>query len=190
MLEFKYQISNQCVILIKKGDITSESTDAIVNAANSRLIGGGGVDGAIRSKAGRTIELECEKIRKTIGECKTGNAVITSGGNLSAKFVIHAVGPVWKGGNQNEPELLRKAYRHSLEIAIKKQINSISFPSISTGIYGYPVELASEEAINEVVCFLQQFNKPKLVKFVLFDDKTFANYQSSLSKRCAVATLK
>jgi O-acetyl-ADP-ribose deacetylase (regulator of RNase III) len=134
------------------GDITRQDTDAVVNAANSELAGGSGVNGAIRAKGGPSIDEECRKI----GGCAVGNAVITSGGNLPARYVIHAVGPIWQGGDNHEPELLAGAYRRSLEVAVKNGLKSISFPAISTGVYGYPLRLAAPVALGSIIQFLKQ----------------------------------
>jgi O-acetyl-ADP-ribose deacetylase len=133
------------------GDITEQNTDAIVNAANGELVGGGGVDGAIRKKGGPRIDQEC----RLIGGCAVGDAVITSGGNLKARHVIHTVGPIWQNGDDDEPELLASAYRRSLEVAVKRGLKSISFPAISTGIFGYPLRLAAPVALSSVVGFLE-----------------------------------
>src|SRR5687768_7637070 len=138
------------MIKLIKGDITKMKVDAIVNAANSSLLGGGGVDGAIHRAGGPAILEECKKIRDRQGGCITGEAVITTAGNLPAKYVIHTVGPVWNGGKANEKELLARAYRSSLKIAVEKKLRSIAFPNISTGIYGFPKKAAAEIAINEV----------------------------------------
>lgn len=160
-----------------RGDITLENTDAIVNAANSMLAGGGGVDGAIHAAGGSRIMEECRKI----GVCPTGKAVITTGGNLKAKNVIHAVGPVYRDGNNCEPRLLASAYRSSLEIAEKNGIRSISFPSISTGAYGYPIKEAAKIALNTVIEFVIEHGKPELVRFVLFSDRDLMVYEEVLS---------
>lgn len=164
-------------IELVRGDITLEDTDAIVNVANSMLAGGGGVDGAIHAAGGSRIMDECRKI----GGCPTGKAVITTGGNLKAKNVIHAVGPVYRGGNNGEPSLLASAYRSSLEIAEKNGIRSISFPSISTGTYGYPIKEAAKIALNTVIEFVIEHGKPELVRFVLFSDRDLRIYEEVLS---------
>ena len=164
-----------------QGDITQQSTDAIVNAANSSLMGGGGVDGAIHRAGGPAILDECKQIVSRQGRLPTGKAVMTTGGNLKAKYVIHTVGPVWHGGNQGEPELLASAYRESLKQATEKKLSSISFPSISTGIYGYPVNQGAKVAIGSVIAFLHQGTTSlQQVVFVLFDARTFAAYASAL----------
>lgn len=133
------------------GDITEQNTDAIVNAANSELTGGAGVNGAIRAKGGPRIDQEC----RLIGGCAVGNAVITRGGNLKARYVIHAVGPIWQGGDDDEPEQLASAYRRSLEVGVKHGLKSISFPAISTGIFGYPLRLAAPVALRTIAGFLE-----------------------------------
>ncbi len=166
------------VISLVKGDITQEDTDAIVNAANSRLAGGGGVDGAIHRAGGPAIMEECRKI----GGCPTGSAVITTGGRLKARYVIHAVGPVYKDGRHGEADLLSGAYRKSLEIASQKGLKSIAFPSISTGAYGYPVDKASEIALKTVIDFVKVNKRPGLVRFVLFSDRDFKTYQKTLER--------
>lgn len=164
------------------GNITVENVEAVVTAANSMLIGGGGVDGAIHKAAGLQIVQECTDIRQKIGKCPPGKAVITSGGNLRARFVIHAVGPIWRGGGKGEEEVLRSAYRNSLELALSKKIQSIAFPSISTGAYGYPIEKAAAAALDEVILFLYAHPEgPKLVKFILYNQATFSAYENSLS---------
>jgi O-acetyl-ADP-ribose deacetylase (regulator of RNase III) len=168
-------------LTLMKGDITRQETDAIVNAANPSLMGGGGVDGAIHRAGGPEILEECTSIVASIGRCATGEAVITTGGNLAAKYVIHTVGPVWHGGNQHEPELLAGAYRNSLFIAAEKGIRSISFPSISTGAYGYPVPLAAETAMQAVVEFIKEHDLGE-VRFVLFSDGDFAAYKDALER--------
>jgi len=165
-------------IQVVLGDITRQAVDAIVNAANESLLGGGGVDGAIHYAAGEELELACQKIHDTEGGCKTGEAVITTGGNLPAKYVIHTVGPVWYGGNQQEPELLSRAYLSSLQLASRNGIKTIAFPNISTGIYGFPKKLASQIAISTVVDFLNN-NDTSIEKviFVCFDQENFRLYQ-------------
>src|SRR5215831_2592899 len=127
-------------LVLTRGDITHEKTDAIVNAANSGLLGGGGVDGAIHSAAGPALLAECKKIREQRGTLPAGQAVTTDGADLKAKFVIHTVGPVWQGGSRNEPQVLESCYCHSMEEAERKSLTSISFPSVSTGAFGYPVD--------------------------------------------------
>jgi len=176
-------VINQAKLRLIQGDITKQNTDAIVNAANSSLMGGGGVDGAIHRAGGSAILEECKQIVAKQGRLPTGKAVITTGGNLRARYVIHTVGPIWHGGNRGEPELLASAYRESLQLAIEKQLNSISFPSISTGVYGYPVEKASRVAIRAVVDTLRQdVTSIREVVFVLFDSRTYSNYSSALKE--------
>jgi O-acetyl-ADP-ribose deacetylase (regulator of RNase III) len=170
-------VINQAKLSIIQGDITRQATDAIVNAANSSLMGGGGVDGAIHRAGGAAILEECKQIVARQGRLPTGKAVITTGGNLKAKFVIHTVGPIWHGGNKGEPELLASAYRESLKVAAENNLSSISFPSISTGAYGYPIAKAAEVAIKTVTDFLkEQVTSIKEVVFVLFDSVTFDAY--------------
>jgi len=159
-------------IEIIKGDITKLKVDAIVNAANNSLLGGGGVDGAIHRAAGPMLLEECKKL----GGCPTGEAKITKGYNLPAKFVIHTVGPIWKGGNYNEDELLSNCYKNSLKLALENGIKTIAFPSISTGAYRFPVERASKIAFNTVMEFLQQHDEIEKVIFCCFDDNTYALY--------------
>lgn len=173
---------NQAVLSIVQGDITQQSTDAIVNAANSSLMGGGGVDGAIHRAGGPSILEECKQIVAKQGQLPTGQAVITTGGNLKAKHVIHTVGPVWHGGGRGEEELLASAYRESLRLAADHNLSSVSFPSISTGAYGYPVEQASRVALRTVTDFLRKGpTSLKEVVFVLFDSRTFEVYSKALS---------
>jgi len=142
-----------------KGDITMLSVDAIVNAANSSLLGGGGVDGAIHRAGGSSILEECRKIVARQGGCKTGEAVITAAGKLPAKFVIHTVGPVWQGGDRQEAEKLRNCYINALQLAIMNECRSIAFPNISTGVYGYPKPGAAQIAVSTVSSFLAKTNK-------------------------------
>jgi len=174
---------NQARLSIVKGDITQQATDAIVNAANPSLMGGGGVDGAIHWAGGPAILEECKQIVSRQGRLPTGKAVLTSGGNLKAKYVIHTVGPVWHGGSKGEAELLQSAYRESLKLAAENHLTSVSFPSISTGAYGYPVEKASGVALEAVISFLSEsITSIKEVVFVLFDSPTFDAYSSALSE--------
>ena len=169
------------VIELVLGDITRERVDAIVNAANSTLLGGGGVDGAIHRAGGPALLDACRAIRAERGECPTGEAVLTGGGGLPARHVIHAVGPVWRGGDQGEPGLLASCYRNALRIAAERGFQSVAFPSISTGIYGYPVTLAASTALATVASFLSlETLAPSRVRFVLFDPVTFATYAGAL----------
>jgi len=168
-------------IALIQGDITEIEVDAIVNAANSSLLGGGGVDGAIHRKGGRAILEECKKIREAQGGCPTGEAVITTGGNLTAKYVIHTVGPVWKGGNSKEKQLLSNAYFNSLLIAEKRKFNSIAFPNISTGVYDYPKRDAANVAVEAVKDFMINNTYPGKVIFVCFDNENFLIYQNLLN---------
>ena len=165
-------------IEIIKGDITKIKVDAIVNAANSSLMGGGGVDGAIHRAGGPAILEECRKIIAKQGSCRTGEAVITTGGNLPAKFVIHTVGPVWNNGKKNEANLLAACYQNSLKLAVKHSLSSIAFPNISTGIYGYPKKEAAEIAVNTVVLYLKQDTFISKVYFVCFDEENYQLYKS------------
>ncbi len=166
-------------IKIIKGDITQQITDAIVNAANRTLLGGGGVDGAIHRAAGRGLLLEC----MTLNGCETGKAKITKGYNLKAKYVIHTVGPVWNGGNRGEEKLLAGCYHHSLNTALEHNLESISFPAISTGVYGYPPEKAVKVAVSETVKFLNANPDFKEVVFVCFDDHTYKLYEAEMASR-------
>lgn len=162
-----------------QGDITKLQVDAIVNAANSSLMGGGGVDGAIHRAGGPQILEECRAIVARQGGCKTGDAVITTAGNLPAKFVIHTVGPVWQGGSRGEAGLLGNCYTNSLSLAVSHKLKSIAFPNISTGVYGYPKQKAAEVAVEAVRTFLK--DKPVLeVTFVCFDGENYEIYQSLL----------
>ena len=161
-----------------KGDITDMDTVAIVNAANSSLMGGGGVDGAIHRAAGPGLNAECARI----GSCKTGQAVITSGCNLKAKYIIHTVGPVWRGGTHNEADLLASCYKSSLKLAEDKGIKTIAFPSISTGVYGYPIEQAADIAVKSVADRLKNGSKIEKVTFVLFSDADYKTYVVAYKK--------
>jgi O-acetyl-ADP-ribose deacetylase (regulator of RNase III) len=172
---------NRTRLSVIEGDITKQATDAIVNAANPSLTGGGGVDGAIHRAGGPAILEECQKIVARQGRLPTGKAVITTGGNLKARYVIHTVGPVWHGSGQNEAELLRSAYYECLKLATENKLASISFPSISTGAYGYPVAEAAKIAVSTVISFLQkQATSLQDVVFVLFDSRTYQSYCSAL----------
>ena len=174
---------NQAKLTIVQGDITKQATDAIVNAANPSLMGGGGVDGAIHRAGGPAILEECKQIVSKQGRLPTGRAVITTGGNLRAKHVIHTVGPVWHGGGSNETQLLASAYQESLKLATEHSLTSVSFPSISTGAYGYPVDEAASIAIKAVVSFLKkQTTQLEEVVFVLFDSRTYQVYCSALDE--------
>ena len=163
---------------IVQGDITQQDTVAIGNAANSALAGGGGGDGAIHRAGGPTLMSE---LRDRYKACPTGSAVITGGGNLKAKYVIHAVGPRYSG-SPKDPELLASAYQKSLELCTQNKISSMAFPSISTGIYGYPVGEASRIALKTVIDYLKDHPEIKLVRFVLFDSNTFETYQEALKE--------
>jgi len=169
---------HQSDLEIVQGDITQEETLAIGNAANAALAGGGGVDGAIHRAGGPAIMTE---LRARYKGCPTGSGVITGGGNLKAKYVIHAVGPRYSGSPE-DPELLSGAYRKSLELCSQNKISSIAFPSISTGIYGYPVEEASRIALKTVIDYLKDHPEIKLARFVLFDSKTFQAYEETLKE--------
>jgi len=172
---------NKTKISMIQGDITEQATEAIVNAANPSLMGGGGVDGAIHRAGGPVILEECQKIVARQGRLATGKAVITTGGNLQARYVIHTVGPIWHGGSRNEVELLKSAYYECLKLATENKLASIAFPSISTGAYGYPVDEAAKIAVSTVVSFLKkQATSLKDVVFVLFDSRTYQNYRSAL----------
>ncbi len=174
---------NQTRLAIIQGDITRQATQAIVNAANPGLMGGGGVDGAIHQAGGPTILEECKQIVARQGRLPTGKAVITGGGNLPARYVIHTVGPIWQGGNKGEATLLESAYRQSLKLAAEKKLASISFPSISTGAYGYPLALAARVAIKAVVSFLRESaGSLGEVVFILFDFRTYEAYSSALGE--------
>ncbi|MGE5845206.1 MAG: O-acetyl-ADP-ribose deacetylase [Ignavibacteria bacterium] len=161
-------------IEIVRGDITKQKVDAIVNAANTSLLGGGGVDGAIHRAAGP----ELLEYNKKLGGCPTGEAKISPGFNLSAKYIIHTVGPVWNGGNRNEDELLASCYNNSLRLAVEKGIKTIAFPSISTGAYRFPLERAAKIAIAETKKFLKKNNSIQKIVFVCFDDETKMVYES------------
>jgi O-acetyl-ADP-ribose deacetylase (regulator of RNase III) len=167
---------NQSILEIIEGDLTQQDTEAIVNAANEQLRVGGGVDGAINRAGGPRIQEEARRI----GYCPTGQAVITNGGNLKAKYVIHTVGPIYQNGLAGEPELLASCYRESLTLASSRGIQSLSFPSISTGIYGYPIADAAKTALGTVKAYLQDHPGIQLVRFVLFGQPAYEAYAAAL----------
>ncbi|MCD6358975.1 MAG: O-acetyl-ADP-ribose deacetylase [Dehalococcoidia bacterium] len=176
-------VVNEIRLSLIQGDITQQDTDAIVNAANSSLMGGGGVDGAIHRAGGSAILEECKEIVARHGRLPVGQAVTTTGGRLKARYVIHTVGPMWRGGNRGEGETLASAYRQSLNEAVGKDLKSISFPSISTGVYGYPVAKAACVAIDTVIGFLKKEDiSLEEVRFVLFDSNTYAVYEKTLNE--------
>lgn len=162
------------------GDITKQTdVEAIVNAANNSLLGGGGVDGAIHRAAGRELLAEC----RTLNGCKTGEAKITSAYKLTCKYVIHTVGPIYRGGNSGEPQLLANAYKNSMKLALQNKIRTIAFPSISTGVYSYPLEEAAEISVKTVNDFyLEHQNEFDCIRFVLFDDRTKQAYDNAINK--------
>jgi len=169
---------NQATVELVHGDITLQETDAIVNAANSSLLGGGGVDGAIHRAGGPAILDECKKLYG----CPTGDAKITTGGNLKARYVIHTVGPVYRNGRSGEPDLLASCYRRSLEIAQKNGLKTIAFPSVSTGVYGYPFAEAAEIALETVKRFLEANSTIQLVRFVLFNEPVYEAFERAMKK--------
>ena len=166
------------------GDITKIKSDAIVNAANSSLLGGGGVDGAIHRAGGPAILEACKAIRATKGECPAGEAVITTAGNLPAKYVIHTVGPVWHGGNNGEPELLANCYKNSLRLADEHKLTTIAFPNISTGVYSYPKSKAATIAVQAVKLYFEENTSSTIdqVLFVCFDEENYKLYQTLVSR--------
>ena len=167
---------------LTRGDITQETVDAIVNAANSSLLGGGGVDGAIHRAGGPAILEECRRIRDSLGPLPPGEAVITDAGRLSCRHVIHTVGPVWSGGHHGEPLTLARCYRNSLALASAHGLRSVAFPSISTGAYGYPVADAAVVALAAVHQVLEAGSSVELVRFVLFSDSDLATYREELER--------
>ena len=164
-------------VSLLEGDITKVQVDAIVNAANTSLLGGGGVDGAIHRAAGPELLAEC----RSLGGCPTGEARITAGYGLSAKHVIHTVGPIWRGGDRGEPELLARCYRNSFALATKHELRNIAFPAISCGIYGYPIEDACQIAVHETLAYLDKNQLPESVIFVCFGRDIYDAYQAALS---------
>jgi O-acetyl-ADP-ribose deacetylase (regulator of RNase III) len=173
---------NKARLSLKQGDITLQDTDAIVNAANSGLMGGGGVDGAIHRAGGPAILEDCKRIVANRGRLPAGQAVITTGGKMKTRHVIHTVGPVWHGGDKGEPETLASAYHESLRTAAREGLKSVSFPSISTGVYSYPVMEAAHVALSTVIDFLKQDSSLEEVVFVLFDSKTLEAYKQALKE--------
>lgn len=168
------------IIKVIKGDITKQEVGAIVNAANSSLTGGGGVDGAIHRAGGSEILEACKKIVAEQGPCKAGEAVITTGGKLPARFIIHAVGPVWQGGKNNEEQLLANAYLNSLNLAVLNDISSIAFPNISTGVYNFPKDKAARIALKTTRDFIRTENIFEEILFVCFEDENFELYNKLL----------
>jgi O-acetyl-ADP-ribose deacetylase len=164
-------------ISLLEGDITKVQVDAIVNAANTSLLGGGGVDGAIHRAAGPELLAEC----RSLGGCPTGEARITAGYGLSAKHVIHTVGPIWRGGDRGEPELLARCYRNSFALATKHELRNIAFPAISCGIYGYPIEDACQIAVRETLAYLDRNQLPESVIFVCFGRDIYDAYKAALN---------
>lgn len=167
-------------LTIKLGDITREAVDIIVTAANSRLMGGGGVDGAVHRAAGPRLLYECKRIRQEKGLIEPGTAVITAPGNLKIKFVIHAVGPVWQGGGANERKTLMSAYQNALKLAVEQDAKSIAFPSISTGSYSYPIDFAAPAAIEAIKLFIKECEKPLDVRLILFTEADYNTYDKYL----------
>ena len=175
-------------IVLVKGDITEYPADVIVNAANSSLLGGSGVDGAIHRKGGKEITEDCMKIRASQGKCNVGEAVITRAGNMPFKNVIHTVGPVWQSGKNNEvklfsEKLLKNSYISSLELAEKNKLKNISFPNISTGVYRFPKDLAAKTAINAVIEYLEKNDFIEKVNFVCFENENFEIYRKLLEEK-------
>lgn len=169
------------IIELQKGDITKLSVDAIVNAANSLLLGGGGVDGAIHRAGGPMILKACKEIRLTHGECEVGQAVITTSGLLPSKFVIHTVGPIWNRGGQHEEIKLANCYSNSLQLAVDNNCRTIAFPNISTGVYRFPKDLAAKIAVKTVLNFITAFDHFEKVIFICFDEENFNYIQNELS---------
>lgn len=179
---------NGVKLTLLKGDITEQVVDAIVNAANAGLYGGGGVDGAIHDVGGPSIMIECESIRDEKGGCPKGHAVITTAGRLKARYVIHTVGPKWRGGNEDEARFLTDAYRNSLELAAEKGVKSIAFPSVSTGVYHFPLEEAAAIALTTVKQFCQIKSSLEDIRFVLFTDRTYEAFIKCLNESVGISS--
>jgi O-acetyl-ADP-ribose deacetylase (regulator of RNase III) len=175
-------LANDRVLVLLTGDITRQDADAIVNAANSSLMGGGGVDGAIHRAGGAEILAECRKYRNANPPLPPGKAIATTGGKLAARYVIHTVGPVWTGGDNNETATLASCYRESLRLAEKLQLASVAFPAISTGAFGYPVHLAAVTALQAVTDALAESRHVREVRFVLFDVRTFQAFKNAAER--------
>ncbi|HME33458.1 MAG TPA: O-acetyl-ADP-ribose deacetylase [Terriglobales bacterium] len=172
-------LGERILVIAGPGDITREQADAIVNAANSSLLGGGGVDGAIHRAGGPEILEACKQIVARIGRLPAGQAVATPAGLLSARYVIHTVGPIWSGGNRGEAETLASCHRESIRIADESQLTSIAFPAISTGAYGYPVDQASRIAVSSAAAALEKATHVREIRFVLFDSPTWGHYANA-----------
>jgi len=169
-----------CRLELIQGDITQQHVDAIVNAANAQLSGGGGVDGAIHAAGGTSIMQETSE--KYPEGCPTGNAVATAAGNLPARYVFHAVGPIWKGGRKSEPEQLAMACRACLQLAVEHHCSSVAFPALSAGAYGYPIDLAAANLVKTTMDFVRWHKKPAIVKFVLFDQGAFGAFARAVEE--------
>lgn len=172
-------------LALKQGDLTDEVVDVIVNAANSGLLGGGGVDGAIHRAGGPEILIECKKIVATKGRCKTGDAVWTGAGKLKAQYVVHAVGPIWSGGQNREADLLFSAYKRSLQIVSELACSSVAFPAISAGAYRYPLGQAAEIALNACRQYVGENQDIKEIRFVLFSEEVFKTFFAAAEKFCS-----
>ncbi len=172
-------------LVLVQGDITKQRVDAVVNAANATLMGGGGVDGAIHRAGGAAILDECKSIVAQIGYLEGGKAVITTGGRLPARFVIHTVGPVWRGGRRGEADVLRNAYAESLRLAEERGLRTLAFPSISTGAYGYPIDSAARIALDVVASHLEAGSPLEEVRFVLFSEEDLVAYEDAMCRRAA-----
>ena len=170
------------VILLEPGDITLIEADAIVNAANSRLSGGAGVDGAIHRAAGSSVMTELDAIRAKMGKCEPGEAVVTRAGRLKAQYIFHAVGPVYRGGEEGEADELASCYRECLQLAAERKLKSIAFPAISTGVYGYPMDEAAEIAVREIRGFLEQPSSVEEVRVVLFGEESLRTFEHALGQ--------
>jgi O-acetyl-ADP-ribose deacetylase len=170
------------VMMLEEGDITLVEADAIVNAANSRLSGGAGVDGAIHRAAGSSVMTELDGIRAKMGKCAPGEAVVTKAGRLKAQFIFHAVGPVYRGGDEGEADELASCYRECLQLAAERDLKSIAFPAISTGVYGYPMDQAAEIAVREIRSFLNQPSSVEEVRVVLFGEESLRTFKHALKQ--------